>query len=258
MSIHIGTSGWAYREWRGLLYPKGLPADRHLAHYTTHFNAVELNGTAYRIPTVETVERWAAAMPAGFLATVKLPHAITHFHRLRDSGALLEDTLIAVRRLGEHLGPLLAQLPPGFAPDPVRMRDFLAEARGLMADPSWPLVVEFRHPDWLTAQVAQLLDDAHATWCVADMPYCRVGQPTERAPLLYIRRHGTDGRYRGSYADEVLARDAEQLCAWHERGAQAFIFFNNTADGAALHDAARLQAMVDECLHRRTRIGDRT
>lgn len=244
MSISIGTSGWAYREWQGGFYPPGLKAEAQLAHYVTHFTAIEINGTAYRTPTSETVQRWSATMPSGFTAAVKLSHAITHHHRLRDCDTLLEEFISSVRHLGGNRGPVLAQLPPGFAPDHVRLRDFLSLARLAMADPRWPLVIEFRHPDWITDRTERLLDEAHATWCLADMPVCPVTRPTVGASVLYLRRHGTDGRYRGSYSDQALQADADLICAWAAKGRDTFTFFNNTADGAAVHDARRLQGLV--------------
>lgn len=247
MSIHIGTSGWAYREWRGGFYPPRLKPEDHLAHYVTHFNAVEINGTAYRTPAEETVCRWRDTMPPGFVAAVKLSHAITHFRRLHDSVDLLVDFISSVRRLGVHRGPVLAQLPPGFAPDHVRLRDFLTTARAVMEDTNWPLVVEFRHRDWLSERTAEVLAHGNATWCVADMPVCPVLQPPTDAKVLYLRRHGTAGRYRGSYDDAALQRDADLLCTWSEHGAEAFAFFNNTADGAAVWDAHRLHERVAAC-----------
>ena len=245
MPISIGTSGWAYREWQGDFYPPGLKAEAQLAHYVTQFNAVEINGTAYRTPSQETVQRWRATMPMGFTAAVKMSHAVTHFHRLRDSGTLLQEFIGSVRFLAGNRGPVLAQLPPGFAPDHVRLRDFLAETRTAMADPNWPLVIEFRHQGWITDRTEHLLIDAHASWCLADMPVCPATRPTAGTPILYLRRHGIDGRYRGSYSDHMLEQDAHLICEWADRGAEVFAFFNNTADRAALHDARRLQKMVD-------------
>lgn len=244
MAIFIGTSGWSYHEWRGGFYPQGMKAEQYLVHYATRFATVEINGTAYRTPTVETVRRWSDSMPPGFIAAVKLSHAITHFHRLRDCQALLLEFLASVHHLGEHLGPVLAQLPPGFAPDLGLLRDFLAMVRTVMADSVRPLVVEFRHPGWLNEKTAQILAQAEATWCVADMPVCPVDGPLPGSRVLYLRRHGPDGRYRGSYADAVLQHDADRLCTWAERGLDAFAYFNNTADGAAVRDARRLQELV--------------
>jgi uncharacterized protein YecE (DUF72 family) len=244
MPVFIGTSGWAYREWRSRFYPAQLRTVDQLAFYVTRFASVEINGTAYRTPTADTVRRWSEAMPAGFIAAVKLAHGITHYRRLRHCRGSLVRFMTVARELGAHRGPVLAQLPPGFGPDLGLLRDFLDEAREVMADPAWPLVVEFRHPGWITEQTAAVLDGAGATWCLADMPDCPTHEPTPRAGVLYVRRHGTTGKYRGSYEDRLLRQDADLLGAWAERGGSAYAYFNNTADGAAVEDALRLQELV--------------
>jgi uncharacterized protein YecE (DUF72 family) len=163
---------------------------------------------------------------------------------LRDAGSLLDGFITSVRHLAGNRGPILAQLPPGFAPDHVRLRDFLVQARAAMADPAWPLVIEFRHPEWISERTERLLDDARVGWCLADMPACPVTRPTAGATILYLRRHGIDGRYHGSYSDAALHQDADLICEWAAKGCDTFAFFNNTADGAAVQDARRLQAMV--------------
>lgn len=244
MPVFIGTSGWAYREWRTRFYPAQLRTVDQLAFYVSRLGSVEINGSAYRTPLPATVRRWSAVMPPGFVAAVKLAHGITHYRRLRHCGPALGQFMAVARELGAHRGPVLAQLPPGLAPDLGLLRDFLSEARAAMADPTWALVVEFRHPGWLDERTAAVLDDGNATWCVADMPECRNDRPTPRAGVLYIRRHGTTGKYRGSYDDRLLRQDAERMSAWSAGGGDAYAFFNNTADGAAVADALRLQELV--------------
>lgn len=246
MRACIGTSGWAYRHWKGGFYPPGLKSEAQLAHYVQHFHAVEINGTAYRIPKPETVRKWSATMPEGFVAAVKLSHAITHYRRLRGCETMLGEFLASVRHLGDKCGPVLAQLPPRFAPDHERLRDFLAEARALMADDQWPLVIEFRHPQWITDHTEHVLHDAHASWCLSDMPVCPVTRPSIGAPVLYLRRHGIDGRYHGSYDDTALQQDAELICEWMGKRVPVCVFFNNDIGGAAVIDAKRLQNLVIE------------
>ncbi len=185
-------------------------------------------------------------MPAGFTAAVKLSHGITHYRRLRGVETLLENFIASVRHLGDKRGPVLAQLPPRFAPDHARLRDFLAVARSVMGDRQWPLVMEFRDPQWISDQTEQVLNDAHASWCLADMPECPVRRPTTGAPFLYLRRHGINGRYHGSYDDQVLRQDAELICEWAAKGLPVYAFFNNDIGGAAVIDARRLHDLVTE------------
>jgi len=84
--IRIGTSGYMYRHWRGLLYPEGLAQRRWLARYASLFDTVELNATFYRPPTPATLDRWREASPRGFTFALKGSRYLTHMKRLRDAG----------------------------------------------------------------------------------------------------------------------------------------------------------------------------
>jgi uncharacterized protein YecE (DUF72 family) len=249
MSIHIGTSGWAYREWRGFFYPPKMRPEALLRHYAQEFRSVEINGTAYRTPTPQTVEAWRSALPPGFIAAVKMAHAVTHRRHLRHAQRELVEYFAAVGLLGDRRGPVLVQLPPSLGPDLGLLRDFLQLARAAMADPAWKLVLEFRQPGWISGAVEQLLGDQRATWCLSDIPVNPVDRPTAGADLVYLRRHGTEAGYRGSYGEAALHRDAELIAAWAARGAEVFAFFNNTADGSAIADARRLRRMLAGSAH---------
>ena len=48
--IMVGTSGFFYKDWKGIFYPLGTGQDNFLEYYSRHFNAVELNFTYYRLP----------------------------------------------------------------------------------------------------------------------------------------------------------------------------------------------------------------
>ena len=73
MRITIGTSGYAYQEWKGIFYPEKMPASRMLPFYGERFRTVEINNTFYRMPTPNTVEGWAAEVPDHFEFAVKAP-----------------------------------------------------------------------------------------------------------------------------------------------------------------------------------------
>src|SRR5687767_8507485 len=82
--VRVGCSGWNYKDWREIVYPKGLPQSRWLEHYATHFDTVEVNTTFYRLPKRESVDRWVEQTPAEFLFTVKASRYLTHIRRLTD------------------------------------------------------------------------------------------------------------------------------------------------------------------------------
>ena len=244
--LFIGTSGWSYRAWRNRFYPPGVPANRHLAHYAGRFNAVETNSTAYGLPTVRTVEHWREQLPAGFRTALKMPQSITHVARLRDCGPLLQEFIARVRPLGAQLGPLLVQLPPSLTVDAPLLRDFLTEVRSQAMD--IPMTVEFRHASWYRPQIFAILTDADVACCLHDMPGSELTVP-RTAGLLYIRFHGTAGRYSGSYGAARLTVSADMIGERLAKGRDVYAFFNNTMDGEAVDDADLLRALISGAPH---------
>ena len=237
----IGTSGWSYREWRGVLYPSGArPAD-YLAHYATQFSSVEVNATAYGLPRATAVERWCAVVPEHFMFAVKASHRMTHQRRLRGCAADVREFAAAIAPFGAHLGPVLFQLPPSLEADAALLGGFLAEARAALN--SQILVCEFRHPSWYRAEVFAELQKAGAACCVHDMPGSALTAPPCSGPL-YLRRHGTAGRYVGAYGRERLEADARLIDDALSAGYPAFAYFNNTADGAAIGDVRTLLTLL--------------
>jgi uncharacterized protein YecE (DUF72 family) len=152
MNIHVGTSGWSYKEWKGSFYPSKLPADEMLSFYASHFSTVEVNNSFYRIPTEAVLTTWAAQVPEGFRFVIKASRRITHNSRLADQDGSLAYFLRAVNPLAEHLGPTLFQLPPTFKKDASRLAGFLSRLPH-----RWPAAMEFRHPSWFDDEVYQLL-----------------------------------------------------------------------------------------------------
>ena len=125
MAIHIGTSGWSYDHWEGVLYPPGLPKTGRLAVYAAHYGTVEINSTFYRWPGKAAFARWHERLPAGFLITVKAPRGLTHGARLYQPERWLETIGEGCAALREKMGVLLVQLPPDFEFDFPRLAYFL-------------------------------------------------------------------------------------------------------------------------------------
>ena len=82
MEIRVGTSGYAYKEWRGSFYPEKLKPALMLGYYSERFSTVEINNTFYKLPERQTLERWAEQVPAGFVFVLKASQRITHRQRL--------------------------------------------------------------------------------------------------------------------------------------------------------------------------------
>ena len=143
MRIAVGTSGYAYKEWKGSFYPEKLAQDKMLAFYGERFDTVEINNTFYRMPKESVLANWAAQVPDGFRFVLKASQRITHFKRLQDAGEELSYFLQTSSTLGPKLGPTLFQLPPNFKKDLPRLVAFLD-----LLPKHWRAAVEFRHASW--------------------------------------------------------------------------------------------------------------
>ncbi|MCY1351415.1 hypothetical protein D9M69_376800 [compost metagenome] len=116
LPYYLGCPSWNEPAWRGSFYPADLrPADT-LGHYAQVFNAVEGNTTFYARPNAETLQRWAATMPADFRFCAKLPRDISHEGDLREQLAATADFLELLAPLGARVMPLWLQLPASFGP----------------------------------------------------------------------------------------------------------------------------------------------
>lgn len=153
MTLRIGTSGWSYDHWQGVLYEPGLPTAKRLAAYAAEFDTVELNASFYRWPRDTTFTGWRTRLPPGFELAVKAPRGLTHGRRLYSPEPWPERIRNAMHALGDRRGPLLVQLPPDLERDDARLDYFLGTL------PDWMrVVVEPRHPSWFDEGVYTLLE----------------------------------------------------------------------------------------------------
>jgi len=230
--IRVGTSGWQYRDWGGVLYPEGLPQARWLERYAQCFSTVEVNSSFYRLPPRETFERWRRATPSGFVFGVKASRYLTHLKRLRDARAGLDRFLDNATGLGDKLGPVLFQLPPRFPADPSRLEAFLSWMPAAVRA-AW----EFRDRSWWTDEIFELLDERRHAFVLPDRPGFR-GPLVVTGGWSYIRFH--QGSPSGSdYRRDKLRRWAERIVGL--RVPEVWVFFNNDPGGAAVRDALFLR-----------------
>lgn len=239
-NVYVGTSGWSYDHWEGVLYPPGLPVRERLHLYLPHYSTVEVNSTFYRWPGERTFARWEMQLPPGFLMTIKAPRGLTHSKRLYSPERWLQTVAQRMRRLKAHQGILLVQLPPGFAYDYARLAYFL---ECIPAD--LRVAVEFRHPDWCREETFALLERNRAAYCImsgAHLP-CIL---RATADFVYVRLHGPDpcSLYAGSYSDDDLRWWADRIQEWRAQGRQVFAYFNNDGGGNAVRNAKTLRWML--------------
>jgi uncharacterized protein YecE (DUF72 family) len=240
MTIHVGTSGWSYDHWDGVLYPPGTPQRERLGHYVRAFDTVELNASFYRWPRDATFRGWQRRLPDGFALSVKAPRGLTHAKKLYAPEAWIERIAASWHELGDKRAVLLVQLAPGQARDDARLEYFLERL------PSWiRTAVELRHPSWDDDEVFALLERHGAAYCVmsgARLP-CLL---RATAPFTYVRLHGPDHEhlYGGSYSETDLAWWAERIREWDAAGKDVFAYFNNDGAGNAVRNARTLRHML--------------
>jgi uncharacterized protein YecE (DUF72 family) len=229
MQLYCGTSGFSFKEWKGLFYPEKLPANRMLAYYAERLPTVEINNTFYRMPRRNVLEGWASQVPDGFRFSVKAPRRITHVKQLvncsEEAGYFFE----TLEALGSRLGVVLFQLPPHSRADVEKLERFLDLVPGDV-----PAAFEFRHPSWRDDAVLVALKNHGAAWVTADT---EGGDTAPELPatgrLAYLRLRGE------SYSDAALK-------AWKARCQafdHAFVFFKHEDAAAGPAFAERMLAL---------------
>jgi uncharacterized protein YecE (DUF72 family) len=184
MTLFIGTSGWAYKEWKPDFYPTDVPQRRFLEHYSSALTACEVNATFYRLQSAGTFAKWSANTPESFRFTTKAHRGLTHSRSISLEGerrSFFDAFLQSVKQLGPRLGALLFQFPP------YRRRDDDAFAALLAALPDdTPAAFEFRHDSWIDDEVRQTIADAGGTVCISNTTG-DVPESLPPGPLAYVR-----------------------------------------------------------------------
>jgi uncharacterized protein YecE (DUF72 family) len=239
--VHIGCSGWNYREWRGRFYPKGVPARRWLQHYASVFRTVEVNATFYRLPTHDAVSAWAEETPDGFVFSLKASRYLTHVRRLRgfDNGVRRFYEPLGPLIESQKLGPVLWQLPANFQRDDERL------AGALQHLPDGRHCFEFRHPSWFEPQVYAMLRDYDAALVIGDHPERPFQENEMTTSWTFVRFHyGSRGR-NGNYSESELETWRRRIAAWRSK-TEVFAYFNNDWDGNAPRNARWLARRLSD------------
>jgi uncharacterized protein YecE (DUF72 family) len=234
--VRVGCSGWNYDDWRGGLYPQGLPKTRWLSRYAERFDTVEVNSTFYRLASRDAVARWVEDTPDDFVFACKASRYLTHMKRLKDMAQGVGRFYERIEPLVDSgkLGPVVWQLPDRFARDD----DLLREA--LESLPTGRHCFEFRHPSWFVPEVAGLLRAAGAALVIGDHPERPFQSRELTADFTLVRFHyGRRGR-RGKYSEAELATWARRIAAWRSR-VEVFAYFNNDWRGFAVENALALR-----------------
>jgi uncharacterized protein YecE (DUF72 family) len=272
-AIRIGTAGWSYKDWDGIVYPASLKKEQHPVEYLAqYFDLIEINSSFYGHIKPEVGLLWcrkARAVNPGFVFTAKLNKAFTH-----SPIAVIESTSAATIRpqsndeklakagldalAGEGmLGALLAQFPISFKnTDPNRnyMESTIERFK------QYPLVIEVRHASWNNQDTLGYFAQRGVAFCNIDQP--RLGRaigPTEyvTAPIGYVRLHGRnydkwfdsdsrDDRYNYLYTEPELKSWKQHIDNIAKKAKVTYVVTNNHFEGKAAVNALQLKHMMTQ------------
>ncbi len=216
MIFHVGTSGYGYKEWKGIFYPEKISPKEMLRFYGERLNAVEINYTFYHMPTEKILVPWAEQVPDDFSFALKAPQVITHLKQLRNVEEEIDYFFRTVAILGGKLGAVLFQFPKSFH----ARKNFsaLEEFLPLIPD-NVPCTFDFRSPTWLEAGMPELLRTRGFSLCIEDTDQSPANGIVSTATWGYLRLRRTD------YAEAALSRWLELIRA--QSWERAFVFFKH-------------------------------
>ncbi len=222
--VYIGLSGYSYKPWQGegRFYPPELKQREFLDFYSKRYEAVEMDGTWYRMPGEEAVTNYLAGAPEGFKFCFKAHRQVTHMARLKPEA--IEPLKFMLKRLEPmrvKLGPILLQLPPNLKRSDERLKAFLAELpKEIPAQKQW--AIEFRNDTWDEPEVETILKDHNVAWVAADTDE-KAAQRRDTADFCYARLR------RSEY-------DVDRLADWSSyflgRGKDCFVFCKHEDEGS--------------------------
>ncbi|NWG02004.1 MAG: DUF72 domain-containing protein [Syntrophaceae bacterium] len=264
--IKVGTSGFSFADWKGTVYPQGLPEREMLSFYEKElgFNALEVNFTYYTLPSQKSFSAMSRKTSSNFEFFVKSFKGMTHEIRNQETGEIVDNRETFQKfkyslepLIGEgKLGGVLAQFPYGFFPNRENI-GYLERFKEAMGD--IPLVLEFRNHTWLKEGTFEFLSKNGVGFCIVDepklpklMPYI----PRATSDIGYFRFHGrnpnwfnvpTSVRYDYLYSEGELKEFFPDIKDISNKTAKTFIFFNNCHAGSAAKNATQMaKLLMDE------------
>lgn len=233
--LYIGTSGFAFKEWKGNFYPEGVTDKQMLSYYSSVLGSVEINYTFRRMPSESTLESWRSQATEGFLFTLKAPQRITHSRRLKDVRDDVDEFVRRARRLEDRLGTILFQLPPNMKYDRDRLERFLDDLpQGVR------FAMEFRHESWDDPEVKVSLAGREVAFCGADTQ----AKPLKGVPAAdghaYLRLR------KEEYSDEELDHWGKQIAETMESGRDVFCYLKHEGGGIGPQYAIRIKESARE------------
>jgi uncharacterized protein YecE (DUF72 family) len=232
MKIHVGTSGYGYKERKGIFYPEKISPKEMLRFYSARLKAVEINNTFYHMPTEAVLLSWAEQVPGDFVFAIKAPQVITHLKRLRDVDEETGYLFRTLSVLDRKLGPVLFQFPGSFHADLSALKAFLDLI------PEVPCAFDFRGLSWLDDKIPDILRKKGCGLCIEDTDEHPANTIISTAAWGYLRLRRSD------YTDADLEQWMERVLS--QKWKSAFVFFKHEEEAKGAEMAMRFQALAGQ------------
>jgi uncharacterized protein YecE (DUF72 family) len=241
--FYSGTSGLVLPVKNKLEYPEEYRSKSRLHYYSTLFNSIEVNSVFYKLPRQQTVERWSHEVTGDFKFSFKLSKEITHCRDLIFDKAAINNFFGVINVPDKNKGCILIQFPGKISADYTQqLKKLLTLVSKHTSGTLWRLAVEFRHVSWYDPSTKKLLEPFNATCVIHDIkPFTT--ELLTNSKTIFIRFHGTEKNYRGSYDDALLADYALKIKTWIKEDRTVFAYFNNTL-GPAVQNLISLNSLV--------------
>ena len=241
---HSGTSGLILPVPNKTQYPDEFKDRSRLCYYSSLMNTIEFNSSFYKIPQASTVKKWVGEAGEDFKFTFKLFKEITHRKGLIFDENLMSRFFCAINQVEDQKGCLLVQFPPSIRIGQFKQVENLIQLlRNHNVKEEWKIALEFRHPSLYIPEVYELLHNYKFGLVIHDKGISSTPIMDLDTDFVYLRFHGPDGNYRGSYDDDVLYEYSTYIVDWLSQNKQVYVYFNNTM-GNAYDNLTALKTMV--------------
>ncbi len=263
--LFVGTSGYYFRDWVGVVYPKNLKKSTdYLKYYVDklQFSTVELNYTFYRMPDIFQIKRFVDLTPKDFVFSLKANNLFTHAPFVGkltedEKWELLKEIENGIDEFKKSLKPMvesgklfsiLFQFPIMFLPEEKSFR-YLKFIKKSFTD--FPIAFEFRSENWGSSSYIEFLRELEVSWVITDLP--KIPKLLPMIPIStnrkgYVRLHGRNKewfkvkggeRYNYNYSDEELKEIINLIEGALRESERSVVYFNNCHHGNAVLNALR-------------------
>ena len=242
-SYYSGTSGIVVPVSQAL-YPPAFEGKSRLTFYASLCNSIEINSSFYKLPKASTIIKWRETVPENFRFTFKLSKTITHSKGLDFNVEEVALFIQTINNVDKKKGCILVQLPPALKPERIKqLQKLFKTIDAANAQQLWKVAVEFRNKVWYNDETIKLLKQYNFSLVLHDLPASTTLSVVPVINVIYLRFHGTEKGYRGSYDDTFLSGYAQRIKQWMHEGKCVYCYFNNTL-GNALNNLQTLNRFV--------------